>query len=848
MMVDFSQRLTEFHSSKFRRLRDVQRLILEEYSSHHRQTRDLAIEMGTGEGKTLIALLIADYALDEGRSVAYLTGTRQLAQYVMDEADILGLDSVLFSGGKYGGQSLSEYHDAQTVGIMNYWVYFNSNPRPRPADLIIFDDAHLAEQPLVGMYKLRIPRALDGSSELYVTLYDLVLARTDNYRSLQAMKDGTAEYGTPPELLAFSDWAAVAAEAQRAISSSTWTNTSNARFPWQQIRDLVSRCAVLIGPSAIEIGPYHPPTQLNHWYNSAQQRIYLSATLGTMDDLQRRIGGMQISRLTTATQPSSTSTGTRKLVLNPTELPSLDPSMLEWALAQVPHAGGRAAWLCSSNVEADTIEQMLTDGSYNVFRLQAGDDDMINAWRFAPRGHLVTAGRYDGFDLAGDICRVVIIPTVPRASTEFERFVVAYLGDAGFMRHRIGQRITQAIGRANRAPDDQALYLGLDPSFAQILADPSVRRLVTGQADTTVRDALALHELGMEQATQACMAFWQGTSIHEAVGTSSRKQRPGRSVTMSDHSRSADDEVTASTELWLGSVKAAGAARSASEILTLSGESEHGAFWRYVEAHAHYVQADAPGVRAAREALDEAIYNGPRTVWFRRLETIAASLAGRVSLTTYLDDLFLAWDEWIHESGSRIQRQLDATKKPLKGTHNERCEGLKKMARLLGVSGERPHRTEQSAPDCIWKWIAPRGSERRVWEVKTGGPPRIPRADINQLLGQIEVERIRSTKSRVLGCLVTQALEIEDDAARAAHDKIAIIHDGALIRLFDILHSQLTVYMDSWDASDAQARGRARLTVEASLPHHAPWITNLLVPSAGNVLLADDVTALFTSV
>jgi hypothetical protein len=31
----------------------------------------------------------------------------------------------------------------------------------------------------------------------------------------------------------------------------------------------------------------------------------------------------------------------------------------------------------------------------------------------------VTAGRYDGLDLAGDICRLVVISSVPQASSEF---------------------------------------------------------------------------------------------------------------------------------------------------------------------------------------------------------------------------------------------------------------------------------------------------------------------------------------------------------------------------------------------------------------------------------------------
>ena len=167
--------------------------------------------MPTGEGKTLLALLIADYALDRGRSVAYLTGTRQLAERVEDRGRRSWDWRSSGSPSKdYGGAKLDDYHQAQAVGVMNYWVYFNSKPVPQPADLVIFDDAHLAEQPLSGLQTLRIPDKLAPARELYRTICELVVAHTDAYPGLRAMRDGTARPGTPPELLSFSDWAAIA--------------------------------------------------------------------------------------------------------------------------------------------------------------------------------------------------------------------------------------------------------------------------------------------------------------------------------------------------------------------------------------------------------------------------------------------------------------------------------------------------------------------------------------------------------------------------------------------------------------------------------------------------------------
>ena len=143
-LPDFAKRLAEFASEDFTELRPGQKLVLNAYATDHLDTPDLAIEMPTGDGKTLLALLIADWALDQGRSVAYLTGTRQLAEHVQSEAAQLGLEVVRFAGRDYGGAKLDDYHQASAVGVMNYWVYFNNKPVVQPADLVIFDDAHLA--------------------------------------------------------------------------------------------------------------------------------------------------------------------------------------------------------------------------------------------------------------------------------------------------------------------------------------------------------------------------------------------------------------------------------------------------------------------------------------------------------------------------------------------------------------------------------------------------------------------------------------------------------------------------------------------------------------------------------
>src|SRR5262249_57802660 len=130
----------------------------------------------------------------------------------------------------------------------NYWVYFNSSPVPKPADLVIFDDAHLAEQSLSGLQTLRILDKHGAARELYQTICGLVVAHTDAYPGLRAMLDGTARPGTPPELLSFSDWAAIAGPARDAIEASPLIMEDEIKYVWPTLRDHLGQCGVLIGP------------------------------------------------------------------------------------------------------------------------------------------------------------------------------------------------------------------------------------------------------------------------------------------------------------------------------------------------------------------------------------------------------------------------------------------------------------------------------------------------------------------------------------------------------------------------------------------------------------------------
>jgi len=298
--------------------------------------------------------------------------------------------------------------------------------------------------------------------------------------------------------------------------------------------------------------------------------------------------------------------------------------------------------------------------------------------------------------------------------------------------------------------------------------------------------------------------------------------------------------------LWVGDhAAAAKAAANAALLLADAGETEHAAFWRYVEAHALFDRGRNDDLVAARVALEDATTNGPRTTWFRRLSRTVDDLAGlEVIGTDDTDRLFLAWDDWYRESGTRLDSALREGRMQLMGSHDEQCEALVVLARLAGATGWRPPKVEQSATDCRWTWSTTKRGERRVWEVKTGRSETIARTEINQLLGQIEVETKRAAKTRVIGCLLSPAASVKAGAAEAARDKIALLQHDAAVRLYDILADRLRQYAALSGDGSAEARGQARTKTEGLLPPDR-WLERLLIPTQGRIVGPDDITALF---
>ncbi|WP_406467098.1 DEAD/DEAH box helicase family protein [Streptomyces sp. NBC_01594] len=139
--------------------------VLEHWHKEFRDKSDVALELPTGAGKTLVGGLIAEYLRRaEGHRVAYLCPTRQLAVQTAQKLEEYGVPQSLLIGKSHlwDQADLARYQAGGSIAVSTYSHVFNSRPRIDSADALVLDDAHAAEGYVSKPWRLQIGR---GSHE-----------------------------------------------------------------------------------------------------------------------------------------------------------------------------------------------------------------------------------------------------------------------------------------------------------------------------------------------------------------------------------------------------------------------------------------------------------------------------------------------------------------------------------------------------------------------------------------------------------------------------------------------------------------------------------------------------------
>lgn len=431
----------------------------------NRDKNDVAVVLNTGAGKTLVGLLIAQSLVNETRrQVVYACSSIQLVEQTATKAEGYGLPAATYYRQQFSqGDS---YHRAEVPCVTTYQALFNGWSRFKSDDIaaVIFDDAHTTDQILRDQFSLSITR-----SEMTET-FDQILALFEPYHnsvglasSFSEVVNGQAsrEFLVPPFEIQRN-----LAEFRRLLLQAGLGDHTSTMFAWEHIRDHEDLCCLLITNSQLTLTPPVVPVFSLPYFGNGVRRVYLSATLSAPDSFVRAFGRQPDEIVS----PSTTAGECERMILIPRAAEGVDVDLGSAkeviedhkALILVPSYYRGENW-------ADVVEPPLRESVSGA----------VDSFREAkPPAKLMLAARYDGLDLPGDTCRMMVLDELPQGAGPLERFQWERLNMQNSFRSLLASRIVQSFGRISRGMSDHGVVLLTGKRLVEWLLVPRNRALL----------------------------------------------------------------------------------------------------------------------------------------------------------------------------------------------------------------------------------------------------------------------------------------------------------------------------------------------------------------------------------
>ncbi|SPP92805.1 DEAD/DEAH box helicase [Bradyrhizobium vignae] len=696
------------HASLF----DHQGQILRTYVAKAVDVPDVALQLPTGSGKTLVGLLLADWRRRKFRErVVYLCPTRQLVNQVAEEANSkYGLTVEPFVGKRknFSPAAKAAYHNLERVAVAPYSGLFNTNPFFDDPDVVIVDDAHAAENYIASHWTVKISRYAPADETLFKAVVGVLKGALSptNYGRLtgvaRSIDDAIWVDKIPtPQLLG------IERELRDAISTNI--GDGEQKYPWSIISDNLTGCQLYVSSAEILIRPLIPPTWAHAPFAGAKQRIFMSATLGAGGDLERLTGRSNIMRLPIPEGWDKQGIGRRLFIFPEKSLREDEGRVLRRDLMT---RARRSLVLTPSNDMAKAIAEdvgnVLKFPIYDGSDLETGKDSFVAS----DPAVAVVANRYDGIDFPNDDCRLLFVEGLPRATNLQERFLMARMGANLLFNERVQTRVLQAVGRCTRGLNDYSAVVVTGEDLPAYLTDLRRRKYFHPELQGEL-------EFGIEQSTGVKSADildnfriflehdtdWE--EANEAIIEARDKAVQVAFPAMDELASAVVEEIAWQKAMWDGDhSKAFDHAREVLAKLKHPDLRGYRALWHYLAGSAAelaYRHGDSRLEEAAREQFKRAKESSSGISWLNGLarKGVSPTVEERDQTTTMLQverlEAYLAKLGTVHNRAfSTKEREIREGLKS--GDQFEQAQVL--LGQHLGFDAGK--REEDASPDPWW--------------------------------------------------------------------------------------------------------------------------------------------------
>ncbi len=678
---------------------------------------DVAMQMPTGSGKTLVGLLIAEWRRRTGGERAvYLCPTRQLVNQVVEQAtEKYGIRALAFTGRQreYDPSAKSDYTNAEVLAVTTYNGLFNTNPFFNDAQLILLDDAHAAENYVGDFWSLSVEKWDTGHETLFSTLLSVLrdfLPSSEFSRLAGESDDGDRGWINKLPAPVFYE----KHDELLEVFDAHCVDGTDLVYKWRVLRDHLKSCHLYFGIGRFLLRPLISPTESHAPFARAAQRVYMSATLGEGGELERLVGRRTLTRIPAPDGWDRQGVG-RRLFFFP--MRSMDEDACNELVVSMLEKTGRGLILTPSERDAEIFRGLVDDALPDYDRFCAADIEASkNPFVGTAKAVAIVANRYDGIDLVGDECRLLIASGLPRAMNLQEQFLMSRMAVPILYNDRIRTRIIQATGRCTRSATDYAAVVILGEQLNTFLLRPETRKFlhpelqaeiefgIAESRDRTDTELLENLDIFLKHGDE-----WNAADEGIVADRDELNQEPLPCV--DNFLQAVSHEVSYQYAMWNGDFTTA--LEEARKVLTaIEGPEElrgYRAFWMYLAGNAAWLMhsGGVQGMDAtARDYYGKAAKAAKGVSWLHGLARVGLlDESAKDTGDSFLDSAIEGLERQLETLGTVHDSKFEkCVKEILDGLHQtsarpfERAQVL--LGQLLGYTADNSD--DDSAPDPWW--------------------------------------------------------------------------------------------------------------------------------------------------
>lgn len=431
--------------------------------------KDVILKLSTGSGKTTIGLLyLKYYGHKYEEPTVFLVPNLQLAKQVAQEANSLGIAYTLYGqGDRYvdhdamrGNSIIISTYDKLFNGINTFQTY-NINPCA-----IVFDDVHS------GVDIVRKQFTLSGSSDCYTDIINLFKEACSSYDSMEwlELQNANASFEIPYWI--WSDKLPKVIEILEKYKEEF-------KFSYPLVKNDLEFCRCVLSENKFEITTDVVNIKRNRPYYETKHKLFMSATLNDSENFIRTLGINKVSFDSVVSPESDKGIGER-MILVPS-LVSIDFNRTKIIEICKDFSQTYSVFILTSSTPQ--ANDWLEVGAKLLNSENIEDELNLLKQSTHKKGLYIMAQRFEGLDLADDLCRILVIDDIPFGERLIDNYDSNCLGDIGGYGKKNIFRIEQGMGRAVRSHVDYAVVLLAGDDLSSFIAQKQCREALSTETN-----------------------------------------------------------------------------------------------------------------------------------------------------------------------------------------------------------------------------------------------------------------------------------------------------------------------------------------------------------------------------